>query len=75
MRKFRTLLFTITLMSVTMIACKDTKGKENQEGGVTEKTETPSETSKNTEAEKMEMATVLNANLATEDNLKGYWTF
>lgn len=54
-----------------MIACKDTKGKEKQEESVTEKTETPSEEAKNTEAEKMEMATVLNANLATEDDLKG----
>ena len=70
MKKFTTLLFGFALISLGLMACKDTKGKESSKEAVMEQKETTPEASKTEETKTMETV-VLNANLATEDDLNG----
>lgn len=66
MKKLTKLLVVFTLIGMGFTACKDTKGKENAEEANTEQTKKSKEV-----PETMVKATVLNANLASENDLKG----
>ncbi|MDT0608238.1 helix-hairpin-helix domain-containing protein [Croceitalea rosinachiae] len=69
MRTFRTLVFGIILLGIAVTACKEIKEKETPEVSTADKVETSSDKSEMEEIEKEEMATMLNANLATEADL------
>ena len=64
MRNFTRLLWTIAFLMVLAMACKEQKKEARS-------TDTDTENAAHKEAKNIETATVLNANLATEDELNG----
>ncbi|MEM1338022.1 MAG: helix-hairpin-helix domain-containing protein [Bacteroidota bacterium] len=71
MRKFTTVLFGIIAIGLITVACKDTKEKGDPEETAPQQTETATDPSKIEASENKENIAVLNANLATEDDLIG----
>ncbi|KPM32310.1 Competence protein ComEA related helix-hairpin-helix domain [Croceitalea dokdonensis DOKDO 023] len=69
MRKFTKLVVAFTLMGFTVGACNE--AKKNPDGDSSEQTEMDSDSSNMEETKGMESTTVLNANLATEEDLNG----
>lgn len=67
MKKFTKLVLGITLLSVALVACKSEKKTETPEASTTEEVTQSSDENKSDEAA---VAQVLNANLATEADLK-----
>ena len=66
MKKFTTLVFSAVFLSMAVISCKDAKDKAGTNEAETEQTETKVEAASTKETES---AGVLNANLATEEEL------
>lgn len=71
MRKFTTLLLGITAIAASTTSCRDVKESKDSKPAEIEQTATVSDESKMDKTEKIEALTVHNANLATEDDLKG----
>lgn len=69
MKKFTTLLFSLSLTALTVVGCKETKEKTKADAPAPEAVEKATDGSQTEATETIEMATVLNANLATEDEL------
>jgi len=69
MRNFLKLTCSLTLIALMVLACKEEKKEPSSEATTTE--QEASTTNEAKEVSKSEMATVLNANLATEEELKG----
>ena len=71
MRKFTSLIVAFALMGLVMVACKEVKEKGNPDGDTSDQLQVDSDSSDMEKAENAQMATVLNANLATEEDLSG----
>ncbi len=71
MRKFTKLVLGVTLLSMAIVACKDQKAKADPEAATAEQTESGVETPETEAIENKAIATVFNANLATEADLTG----
>ncbi len=70
MRRIAKLVFGIALMSLLIISCKEKKAEADTSGAADQQTELSPEDNGKEEAENTESAVVLNANLATEADLK-----
>ena len=69
MKKTIQLLFTAAILSIVLVACKESKGEEAAEATSAEQTTSAPAEAPESEAQTTEAAVVLNANLATEDEL------
>lgn len=68
MRHFLKLTCSLTLLAIMVLACKEDKKDKSTEAATAEQEASPTEEVQ--EVTKSEMTTVLNANLATEEDLK-----
>ena len=69
MKKTIQFLFTAAMLSIVLVACKESKGEEAPEATSAEQTTSAPAEAPESEAQTTEAAVVLNANLATEDEL------
>jgi len=69
MRKFTKLLVVTALIGLTVVACKE--AKKNPDGDTSDQTKMDSDSADTEETKSVELTTVLNANLATEEDLHG----
>ena len=69
MRKFTKIVFSIALLGLTTVACKEAKEKASEKEATEEQKELNSSDKQNEETNPIETTAVLNANLATEKDL------
>lgn len=67
MKNFRKLVIGCAVLGMTMVACKESKNSKSDKDSADQQTES---TSEDTKVETIRTPTVLNANLATESQLK-----